>query len=217
MLHNKMNNDGLKKVYLIKSAGYEFVEINIADNTLLLGESGVGKTTLMRAVLFFYTMDYSDSVLNLTSETKKSFNDWYFKEHNSHIIYEYTKGDNRYLFVVSKTSKLHYTFIDITNQDIDVKDIFIDKNKPVNFEKLNETIQKNSLASYSTTIKDRYIIIFRKRDEFSKKIKTDAPVDFSLFEDVKSRKEFARTLSNIFASSSIKSTNIKKNDSISYR
>ncbi len=48
-----MNSDGLKKIYLIKSAGYEFAEIDIADNTLLLGESGVGKTTLMRAVLFF--------------------------------------------------------------------------------------------------------------------------------------------------------------------
>ena len=73
-----MSKDGLKKIYLIKSAGYEFVEIDIADNTLLLGESGVGKTTLMRAVLFFYTMDYSDTMLNLTSETKKSSD--YFKE-----------------------------------------------------------------------------------------------------------------------------------------
>ncbi|MEO1953711.1 MAG: ATP-binding protein [Campylobacterales bacterium] len=205
-----MNKDGLKKIYLIKSAGYEFADIDISDNTLLLGESGVGKTTLMRAVLFFYTMDYSDSVLNLTSETKKSFNDWYFKEHNSQIIYEYTKGQNRYLFVVSKTSKLHYTFIDITSQDIGVRELFIDANKPVNFEKLNENIQKNSLPSCTTTIKERYINIFHKKDEFGKKVKTDAPVDFSLFEDVKSRKEFARTLSNIFASSSIKSTNIKK-------
>ena len=205
-----MNGDGLKKIYLIKSAGYEFAEIDIADNTLLLGESGVGKTTLMRAVLFFYTMDYSDSVLNLTSETKKSFNDWYFKEHNSHIIYNYTKDDNSYLFVVSKTSKLHYTFIDITNSNIDIKEIFIDKNRPINFEMLNETIQKNNLPSYTTTIKERYINTFHKRDEYGKKIKGESSIDFTLFEDIKSRKEFAKTLSNIFASSSIKSTNIKK-------
>ena len=205
-----MSNDGLKKIYLIKSAGYEFAEINISDNTLLLGESGVGKTTLMRAVLFFYTMDYSDTVLNLTSETKKSFNDWYFKEHNSHVVYEYTKETNRYLFVVSKSSKLHYTFIDITNAKNALRDIFIEEKKPVNFEKLNENIQKNELLSYTTTIKERYVNTFHKRDGFGKKIKGDAPIDFSLFEDIKSRKEFARTLSNIFASSSIRSTNIKK-------
>ena len=205
-----MNSDGLKKIYLIKSAGYEFTEVDIADNTLLLGESGVGKTTLMRAVLFFYTMDYSDSVLNLTSETKKSFNDWYFKEPNSHIVYEYTKGENRYLFVVSKSSKLHYTFIDITQKDLGVREIFIEQKKPIEFEMLHEKIQKESLLSYTTTIKDRYIQLFHKRDEYGKKIKTDAPTEFYLFEDIKSRKEFARTLSNIFASSSIRSTNIKK-------
>jgi hypothetical protein len=155
-------------------------------------------------------MDYSDSVLNLTSETKKSFNDWYFKEHNSHIVYNYTKDDNSYLFVVSKTSKLHYTFIDITNSNIDVKDIFIDKNRPINFEMLNETIQKNNLPSYTTTFKERYINTFHKRDEYGMKIKPQSSIDFTLFEDIKSRKEFAKTLSNIFASSSIKSTNIKK-------
>ena len=205
-----MSRDGLKKVYLIKSAGYEFAQIDIAQNTLLLGESGVGKTTLMRAVLFFYTMDYSDSVLNLTSETKKSFNEWYFKEYNSHIVYEYTRAENRYLFVVSKSAKLHYTFIDITSEQKGVKEIFIEQNMPLNFEMLQEKIQKESLVSYTTTIKDRYINLLHKRDEYGKRIKTESPVEFYLFEDIKSRKEFARTLSNIFASSSIRSTNMKK-------
>ena len=205
-----MSRDGLKKIYLIKSAGYEFAEIDLHDNTLLLGESGVGKTTLMRAVLFFYTMDYSDSVLNLTSDTKKSFNDWYFKEHNSHIVYEYTRHENRFLLVVSKTSKLHYTFIDVSNTTLSVTDIFIDGNQPVDFETLQENIQKNLLVSMSTTLKERYINTLHKRDIFGKKIKQETAVDFTLFEDIKSRKEFARTLSNIFASSSIRSTNIKK-------
>ncbi|MEA1955752.1 MAG: ATP-binding protein, partial [Campylobacterota bacterium] len=205
-----MNKDGLKKIYLIKSAGYEFAEINLENNTLLLGESGVGKTTIMRAVLFFYTMDYSDSLLNLNSDTKKSFNDWYFREYNSHIVYEYTKDDNIFLFVVSKSGKLHYTFIDITNSTLGVKEIFINEKKPVNFEKLNENIQKTNLINYTTTIKDKYINLFHKRDEFGKKIKNDAQVDFALFENIRSRKEFAKTLSNIFASSSVKSSSIKK-------
>jgi len=52
-----MSRDGLKKLYLIKSAGFEFCEMDLHSNTLLLGESGVGKTTIMRAVLFFYTME----------------------------------------------------------------------------------------------------------------------------------------------------------------
>ena len=80
------NYDGLKKVYLIKSADYQFAEIDLTQNTLLLGDSGVGKTTLMRAVLFFYTMDYSNTMLNINSETKKPFIEWYFKFNNRCFI-----------------------------------------------------------------------------------------------------------------------------------
>ncbi len=205
-----MSKDGLKKVYLIKSAGFEFSEIDLTDNTLLLGESGVGKTTIMRAVLFFYTMDYSDSILNLTSDTKKSFNDWYFKEHNSHVVYEYTKGDSRFLFVVNKSGKLHYTFIDITNSSLGVRELFIDEKMPINLEKLNENIQRENLPNYSTTIRDKYINTLHKKDSNNKKIKQESVVDFSLFENINYTKEFAKTLSNIFISSKVNSSSIKR-------
>jgi len=205
-----MSSDGLKKIYLIKSAGYEFNEIDLSKNTLLLGESGVGKTTIMRAVLFFYTMDYSDSILNLTSDTKKSFNDWYFREHNSHLVYEYTKGSSKFLFVVSKSGKLHYSFIDMTNTSLDVKELFIDENRPVNLEKLNEKVQKANLPNYHTSIKERYINTFHKRDINAKKIKQESSVDFCLFESVKYTREYAKTLSNIFMASKVNSTSIKK-------
>jgi chromosome segregation ATPase len=205
-----MSSDGLKKIYLIKSAGYEFNEIDLKDNTLLLGESGVGKTTIMRAVLFFYTMDYSDAILNLTSDTKKSFNDWYFKEHNSHLVYQYTKANSKFLFVVSKSGKLNYSFIDMTNSTFEVKDLFIEENRAVSLEKLNEKIQKANLPNYHTSIKDRYINTFHKRDVNTKKIKHESIVDFSLFESVKSTREYAKTLSNIFMASKVNSTSIKK-------
>ncbi|PHS39379.1 MAG: hypothetical protein COB07_06390 [Sulfurovum sp.] len=205
-----MSSDGLKKIYLIKSAGYEFNEIDLRENTLLLGESGVGKTTIMRAVLFFYTMDYSDSILNLTSDTKKSFNDWYFREHNSHLVYEYTKAESRFLFVVSKGGKLNYTFIDMTNASLNVKDLFVDENRPVTLEKLNEKVQKANLPNYHTSIKERYINTFHKRDMNAKKIKQEHSVDFSLFESMKFTREYAKTLSNIFMSSKVNSTSIKK-------
>ncbi len=205
-----MSRDGLKKIYLIKSAGYEFNEIDLSENTLLLGESGVGKTTIMRAVLFFYTMDYSDSILNLTSDTKKSFNDWYFKEHNSHLVYEYTRAESRFLFVVSKGGKLNYSFIDMTNASLDVKELFVDENKPVTLEKLNEKVQKANLPNYHTHIKERYINTFHKRDINSKKIKQEVSIDFSLFESMKFTREYAKTLSNIFMSSKVNSRSIKK-------
>lgn len=203
-------DDGLKKIYLIKSAGYEYQELNIGSNTLLLGDSGVGKTTIMRAVLFFYTMNYSDTMLNINPDTKKSFNDWYFKEHNSHLVYEYTRGESRFLFIVSKSGKLHYSFVDITNSSLQVKDLFLEGDLPLNLEKLNEKIQKSNLPNYYTSRREKYISTFHKRDSENRKIKQESSSDFTLFESISSRHEFAKTLSNIFASSKVSSLSLKK-------
>ncbi len=202
--------DGLKKLYLVKSAGFEFEEIDLHANTLLLGDSGIGKTTIMRAVLFFYTMDYSDSVLNINPDTKKSFNDWYFKEHNSHIVYEYTKGESRFLFIVSKSGKLHYSFVDLTNSSLSVEDIFLNASTPRNLEQLNEKIQTSMLPNYSTTKREQYINCFHKRDSENRKIKQESTTNFTLFESVNARVEFASTLSNIFASSKVSSNTLKR-------
>lgn len=51
---SSLHTNGLKKIYLLNSADYQFTEIDLSENTLLLGESAVGKTTLMRAIFFLY-------------------------------------------------------------------------------------------------------------------------------------------------------------------
>ena len=203
-----MNNDGLKRMYLIQSAEYQYVNLDLSDTTLLLGASGVGKTTLMRAILFFYTMD--DSMLNIDESSKEPFTRWYFKNKNSHIIYEYTKENNRYLFIVSSRGKLHYTFVDITNSSIGVNELFLEDKIPANLQVLNENIQKNNLPNFDTYKKEEYINTFHFKDSDNKKIKQKSNISFALFNDILSRKEFAKTLSNIFKTSKITSNDIKE-------
>jgi hypothetical protein len=205
---NSLNSDGLKRVHLIQSADYQYANIDLTDTTLLLGASGVGKTTIMRAVLFFYTMD--DSMLNIDTDSKRPFNQWYFQDNNSHIVYEYTKDNNRYLFIVSSSGKLHYTFVDITNSNIGVKELFLEEKTPANLQILTQNIQKNSLSSFNTVKKNEYIDIFHHKDIDGKKIYHKSKVSFALFNDINSRKEFAKTLSNIFKTSKVTSSDIKE-------
>ncbi len=205
--------DGLKKIYLFKSADFQFADIDLSDNALFLGESGVGKTTLMRAILFFYTMDFSSSALNINTESKKNFRQWYFKEPNSHIVYEYFKDGKPFLFAVSSSGKLHYTFIEMSRDDIGVKELFLDGLEPVTLEKLHENIEKNLLQKYHTTQKDKYIKIFHKEDMDGDKIRwnrKEVSVDFSLFDSMITQREFAKTLSNIFATSKVSADSVKK-------
>ena len=207
---NNLHKDGLRKIYLLNSADYQFAEIDLSENTLLLGESAVGKTTLMRAILFFYTMNHDASVLNINTESKKTFVQWYFKHLNSHIVYEYVKEGSTFLFIVSNSGKLHYTFVDMTNASLDAKTLLLDEISPITIEQLNENIETNRLPNYRTSSKEKYIQTFHRLHEKGKRIKHESKVDFSLFEDRVSRDEFAKTLSNIFATSKVSSDSIKK-------
>jgi ABC-type cobalamin/Fe3+-siderophores transport system ATPase subunit len=205
-----MNRDGLKKIYLINSADFQFAQIDLSDNTLLLGESGVGKTTIMRAILFFYTMNHDSTILNINTETKKSFTQWYFQHANSYIVYEYIKNGVKFLFIVSSRGKIHYTFIDVANSGLGVIDLLLSDNTPVTLEQLNENLQKHSLQYYQTTRKENYINAFHRFSQKGSKIRHKSDRDFSLFENRVAREEFSKTLSNIFATSKVSSDSIKR-------
>jgi len=109
-MSNTDNTTGLKRILFFESATFRYVDLDIESNTLLLGDSGVGKTSIMRAVLFFYTMDHSKNILGITdNETKKSFLEWYFDVRgSSHIAYIYETVNGRFLFIVSRHKNLKY-------------------------------------------------------------------------------------------------------------
>jgi hypothetical protein len=78
----------LNKIIFINSASVKYAEIELDGNVHLIGTQGVGKSTLLRAILFFYNANKSK--LGIPRE-KKGFDDYYFGYQNSYIIYEVIK------------------------------------------------------------------------------------------------------------------------------
>ena len=73
----------LNKVVFINSATIRYAEVMVNGNVHLIGTQGVGKSTLLRAVLFFYNAD----TLKLgISKEKKSFAEYYFPAQLPHTF-----------------------------------------------------------------------------------------------------------------------------------
>ena len=75
----------LSKVIFINSAGIRYGEVRLDGTVHLIGTQGVGKSTVLRAILFFYTGDKTR--LGISRE-KKSFDDFYLPGADSYLAYE---------------------------------------------------------------------------------------------------------------------------------
>jgi len=105
---------------LIESANVRYSEVNVDGNVHFIGTQGVGKSTLLRALLFFYNANQLKLGIPLG---KKSFVDFYFPFQNSYIIYEVMRETGAFCVMVFKSQgRVCFRFLD-TNYD---KKHFID-------------------------------------------------------------------------------------------
>ena len=74
----------LKKIILINSANFNYLEVDMSKDLFFLGDNGSGKTTVIRAVHYLFSGD----VRNLGIPTDKDgFKEYYFRYQNSYMIY----------------------------------------------------------------------------------------------------------------------------------
>ena len=92
----------LNKIIFINSAHIPYAEIKLDGNVHFIGTQGVGKSTLLRAILFFYNVDKSKLGIR-TQDKQKSYDEFYFPYPNSYIIYEICR-ENGTFFVMTFSS-----------------------------------------------------------------------------------------------------------------
>lgn len=81
----------LNKIVFINSAHIRYAEVAMDGNVHFTGTQGVGKTTLLRALLFFYNC--RKDKLGIRTQGQQAFDDFYVPEASSYIIYEVSRGE----------------------------------------------------------------------------------------------------------------------------
>jgi len=129
----------LNKIVLIASANIKYSEVNLDGNVHFIGTQGVGKSTLLRALLFFYNANQQKLGIPLG---KKSFVDFYFPFQNSFIIYEVVKETGPFCILVFKSQgRICFRFLD-TGYD---KSFLVDTDGKIfeNWDKIKSVLGKD--------------------------------------------------------------------------
>ena len=191
----------LNKIVFINSAHVRYAEIGLNGNVHLIGTQGVGKSTLLRAILFFYNADKQK--LGIPKE-KKSFDDFYFEQSNSYIVYEVERDESAFCVLLSKSNgRTVFRFIDSPYK----KEWLIDENGEVTAEMT--TVRTRLNGCYMSPIVDRYEmfrdIIYGNHQAVMKK-------EFFKFSIAESSRyqNIPRSIQNVFLNSKLDADFIKE-------
>ncbi len=112
----------LNKIVFINSAHVSYAEIALDGNVHFIGTQGVGKSTLLRAILFFYNADKSKLGINAA---QKQFDEFYLPNPDSYIIYEVKRENGCFFVMVFKSQgRAAYRIIDCSFE----KHFFVEAN-----------------------------------------------------------------------------------------
>ena len=190
----------LRKIVFINSANIRYAEIKLDGNVHFIGTQGVGKSTLLRAVLFFYNADKLH--LGIPKEMK-SFDDFYLPNPNSYIVYEVEHEHRPFTVLVFRSSgRACYRFIDAPFERKWLVDEFGDVTSE--YKVINSRLDKNI---YMSKLIDRYEM-FKEIIYGNYKVAGKEFGNFQLME-AKSYQNIYRSIQNVFLNSRVDADFIK--------
>lgn len=135
----------LNKIVLINIANVKYADIELNGNTCFVGANNYGKTSLQRAILFFYSAN--SRTLGI-SPSQKPFEEHYFRYSNSYLVYEVTTETTPFFVMVYRHNKLVFRFVD---GEYKPEFFFNDNNEARQFREILTEFDKNGIF-YSNQI-----------------------------------------------------------------
>ena len=191
----------LNRVVFIQSAHVPYAEINLDGNVHFIGTQGVGKTTLLRAILFFYNADKLK--LGIQKE-KKAFDAFYFEYPNSYIVYEVMRENGPFFIVAFKyQGRVAFRFVDTEYK----KEYFVNSLGEVysDWSAVRNEIGKDVYCSGIVDIYENYRdIIYGNRRAVKPQMYRFALSESANYQNI------PRTIQNVFMNSKLDADEIKK-------
>ena len=190
----------LNKIVFINSASVKYAEIELDGNVHLIGTQGVGKSTLLRAILFFYNANKTK--LGIPRE-KKGFDDYYFEYQNSYIIYEIIKDNIPFCVLAYKVNgKVAFRFFNSEYK----RELFIDNDNRAfeNWDKIRNAFGKE--IYYTHLIKsyeDFRRIIYGDNAGLKPELKKYALIESRQYQNI------PRTIQNVLLNTNLEAKFIK--------
>lgn len=193
----------LNKIVFINSAdkSLKYAEVNLDGNVHFIGTQGVGKSTLLRAILFFYNADKQK--LGIPRE-KKTFDEYYFPFQNSYIVYEVQTDNGLFCALAFKSQgRVAFRFFDSAFD----KNFFID-NEGRAFESWDKTREAFGKETFYTRIIHSYEeyrnILYGNNKGLSSEYRKYALLESKQFQNI------PRTITNVFLNANLSAEFVKE-------
>lgn len=189
----------LRKIIFVNSANIRYAEIKLDGNVHFIGTQGVGKSTLLRAILFFYNADKLH--LGIPKEMK-SFDEFYLPHANSYMVYEVEHEHGPFSIIVFRSSgRACYRFVDAAYR----KEWLVDEHGEVTAE--GKVIRERLNGAFMSKIIDRYEqyrdIIYGNRRAVGKEFARFQLLETNRYQNI------PRSIQNVFLNSRLDANFIK--------
>lgn len=195
----------LNKIVFINSAdkSLKYSEVNLDGNVHFIGTQGVGKSTLLRAILFFYNADKQKLGIPV-HQGKKTFDEYYFPFQNSYIVYEVQTDNNLFCALAFKSQgRVAFRFFDSAFD----KNFFIDTEGRAfeSWDKTREAFGKNT----------NYTRIIHSYEEYRNILygnNKGLPPEFRKYALLESKQfqNIPRTITNVFLNANLSAEFVKE-------
>ncbi|MDZ4667323.1 MAG: ATP-binding protein [bacterium] len=193
----------LNKIIFINSANksIKYAEVNLDGNVHLIGTQGVGKSTLLRAILFFYN---ADKIKLGIDKGKRTFDEYYFPYQNSYIVYEVKTETGLFCVLAFKSQgRVALRFFDAAFD----KNFFIDKEGKAHesWDKTREAFGKNIFYTKIIHSYEEYRnILYGNNKGLTNEFRKYALLESKQYQNI------PRTITNVFLNANLSAEFVKE-------